>query len=311
MRRHGQTTVMAGAVLLALTTVAHTQPVAIGGGERPSLAPLLAEVTPAVVNISVWGSGRRHRIRYSTIRFSGASSSCRRASNPSPRRVRASAPGVIVDAEKGYVLTNHHVIADAEEIIVTLTDRRQLDREADWQRSRHRRRAARHRRDESARRAAWQLQGAPSRRLCGRDRQPVRARTNGDLRYRQRARTQRHQRGGLRRFHPDRCLDQPRQLRRRADQSRRRAHRHQYGHSHAGWRQRRHRFCRARRHGEAGDQSSARVWRGPPRPARCLHSELDARSSRGARARRRRKAQSSRRWSRAPRPSARTSRPAT
>ncbi len=32
--------------------------------------------------------------------------------------------GVVVDAEKGYVLTNNHVVEDADEIKVTLTDRR-------------------------------------------------------------------------------------------------------------------------------------------------------------------------------------------
>ncbi len=33
---------------------------------------------------------------------------------------------MIVDAEKGYVLTNHHVIADSTEILVTLKDRRRF-----------------------------------------------------------------------------------------------------------------------------------------------------------------------------------------
>ena len=33
-------------------------------------------------------------------------------------------PGVVVDAGRGYVLTNNHVIADAQEIQVTLKDRR-------------------------------------------------------------------------------------------------------------------------------------------------------------------------------------------
>jgi serine protease DegQ len=33
---------------------------------------------------------------------------------------------VIVDANKGYVLTNHHVIANATEVMVTLKDRRRF-----------------------------------------------------------------------------------------------------------------------------------------------------------------------------------------
>ena len=57
MRRHGLrhelVRVMAGAMPLAFAAFAQAQPVAVGAGERPSLAPLLAEVTPAVVNISV------------------------------------------------------------------------------------------------------------------------------------------------------------------------------------------------------------------------------------------------------------------
>ncbi len=34
--------------------------------------------------------------------------------------------GVIIDAAKGYVLTNHHVIKGAREVMVTLKDRRQF-----------------------------------------------------------------------------------------------------------------------------------------------------------------------------------------
>jgi len=37
--------------------------------------------------------------------------------------------GVIVDAEKGLILTNHHVVADASEISVTLKDRRRFKAE--------------------------------------------------------------------------------------------------------------------------------------------------------------------------------------
>jgi len=41
--------------------------------------------------------------------------------------------GVIIDAEKGYVLTNHHVVGDADEVEVVLADKRVL--KTDWIRS--------------------------------------------------------------------------------------------------------------------------------------------------------------------------------
>src|SRR3546814_4635739 len=37
--------------------------------------------------------------------------------------------GVIVDAAKGYVLTNHHVDDEGDQIVVTLKDRRRFDAE--------------------------------------------------------------------------------------------------------------------------------------------------------------------------------------
>nr|WP_245518917.1 MULTISPECIES: trypsin-like peptidase domain-containing protein [unclassified Mesorhizobium] len=37
--------------------------------------------------------------------------------------------GVIVDADKGLILTNHHVVADASDISVTLKDRRRFKAE--------------------------------------------------------------------------------------------------------------------------------------------------------------------------------------
>ena len=49
--------------------------------------------------------------------------------NPQPRRPRAMGSGVIVDAENGYLLTNHHVIDNAEQITVALTDRREFEAE--------------------------------------------------------------------------------------------------------------------------------------------------------------------------------------
>jgi serine protease DegQ len=93
----------------------------------PTLAPILERVTPAVVNISVASSAPMRqnplfRDPYFRRFFD--------LPDMPPARPRLSAgSGVIVDAERGYVLTNHHVVADGDEIVVTLKDRRQLEAE--------------------------------------------------------------------------------------------------------------------------------------------------------------------------------------
>ncbi|MCW5620723.1 MAG: Do family serine endopeptidase [Burkholderiales bacterium] len=91
-------------------------------GRIPTLAPLIDEVTPAVVNISVMSASpeEENPLLQDPFfrRFFGL------PDRPEPRLSAGS--GVIVDATQGYVLTNHHVIRGAREVVVTLKDRRQL-----------------------------------------------------------------------------------------------------------------------------------------------------------------------------------------
>ncbi|KPK07953.1 MAG: hypothetical protein AMJ64_05080 [Betaproteobacteria bacterium SG8_39] len=89
----------------------------------PSLAPMLTQVTPAVVNIAV--IQRRPEAQNPLLRdpffrrFFGL---------PDQDRPQMSAgSGVIMDAAQGYVLTNHHVIKDASEVVVTLKDNRRFE----------------------------------------------------------------------------------------------------------------------------------------------------------------------------------------
>ncbi|TIM33706.1 MAG: DegQ family serine endoprotease, partial [Mesorhizobium sp.] len=100
------------------------QPAATGGGTQRSLPDVLEQVTPAVVNIAVTSrSPAETNPLYSDPFF-------RRYFNlPEPRQKLSAGSGVIVDAEKGYILTNHHVVADAGEISVTLKDRRRFTAE--------------------------------------------------------------------------------------------------------------------------------------------------------------------------------------
>ena len=96
-------------------------PVAADGTVQ-TLAPLLQQVTQAVVNIAVLAGGTESEnpmMRDPFFRrFFGA---------PESARPQVSAgSGVIIDAKHGYVITNHHVIKNAREVMVTTKDRRQF-----------------------------------------------------------------------------------------------------------------------------------------------------------------------------------------
>jgi serine protease DegQ len=98
----------------ALPPFAEGQPV-------PSLAPMLERVTPAVVNIN---SKTRVAVRNPFMddpffrQFFGMQNM------PRERVEQSLGSGVIIDAAKGYVLTNNHVIEGADDISVTLHDGR-------------------------------------------------------------------------------------------------------------------------------------------------------------------------------------------
>jgi len=120
------------ATVLAFLAVgsAGAQPVASfeRGAPRPTLVPLVQRVAPAVVNIAVIGTTRiESPLLQDPLfrRFFGLPPDG--SEEIVPRQAAGS--GVIVDARNGYVLTNHHVIEDADEIIVNLADRRQFSAE--------------------------------------------------------------------------------------------------------------------------------------------------------------------------------------
>ncbi|MDT8428533.1 MAG: Do family serine endopeptidase [Pseudomonadales bacterium] len=98
------------------------------GQQIPSLAPMLEKVTPAVVNISTSRktTDQMYFLNERDLRRffqNGPGSLPERPQTP----VRATGSGVIVDAENGYVITNHHVVANADAISVALKDGRQFE----------------------------------------------------------------------------------------------------------------------------------------------------------------------------------------
>jgi S1-C subfamily serine protease len=99
-------------------------PIAVDGQALPTLAPMLERATPAVVNIATESRMAARNPLLDDPFF-------RRFFNipdqPRERKSQSVGSGVVVDARRGYILTNHHVIDGADKITVTLRDRRKLD----------------------------------------------------------------------------------------------------------------------------------------------------------------------------------------
>lgn len=94
--------------------------------EMPTLAPMLKRVLPGVVNISITTKVElQNPLMQDPFfrRFFGV---------PEQQQPQSSEPqtvgsGVIVDAGEGYVLTNHHVVAQADKVFVNLSDSSQIE----------------------------------------------------------------------------------------------------------------------------------------------------------------------------------------
>jgi serine protease Do/serine protease DegQ len=110
------------AVVISVNAFAQL-PAKVGDQQVPSLAPLVSRTSPAVVNIATQGTvaAPRNPMMDDPFfrRFFGVP-------QERERQVRSAGSGVIVDAKKGYVLTNHHVIENADQIEVVLDDDRSL-----------------------------------------------------------------------------------------------------------------------------------------------------------------------------------------
>jgi serine protease Do/serine protease DegQ len=116
----------ASLLVFVATTSAAALPDSVDGQPLPSLAPLVKEVAPAVVNIRVSQTVRSQspygdemfRRFFGLPDFEGGS-----------REVASAGSGVIVDADNGYILTNHHVVEGADKIQISLFNDDSLDAE--------------------------------------------------------------------------------------------------------------------------------------------------------------------------------------
>ena len=125
-------------------TAAETASSATTAQQMPSLAPMLEKVMPSVVSINVEGSTTVNtpRMPRNFRQFFGDDSPFCQDGSPfqsSPfcqgggqgggqqQKFMALGSGVIIDAAKGYVVTNNHVVDNATVIKVQLSDGRKFD----------------------------------------------------------------------------------------------------------------------------------------------------------------------------------------
>ena len=98
-------------------------PTSVNGTPMPSLAPMLKRVLPAVVSVNT-----KQRVRVNSP-FGDDPVLRRMFGIPQERIAQSLGSGVIVDATRGLVLTNNHVVEDADEVSVILADGRTLKAE--------------------------------------------------------------------------------------------------------------------------------------------------------------------------------------
>ncbi len=101
----------------------------LNGQPFPSLAPLVEATKPAVVSIAITRPTRDFRSPlqgdpFFDFFFRGRP---RQQQEPEEQSPKPTGSGVIVDAESGLILTNHHVIQNTTAIEVTLSDGRTIE----------------------------------------------------------------------------------------------------------------------------------------------------------------------------------------
>lgn len=115
------------------TALAQPAEAALDSRERtlapmPSLAPMIRRVSPSVVSIGIQGTVREQGPRNPLL----DDPFFRRFFNVPPdagareRPFQSAGSGVVVDAKQGYIITNAHVVENARDITVTLSDQREF-----------------------------------------------------------------------------------------------------------------------------------------------------------------------------------------
>lgn len=114
--------------LLSSVPALASLPVSVDGEALPTLAPIVERTRPAVVNIATKGHIKTQNNPllndpFFKRFFEGF------GNVPQHHETRSLGSGVVINAKKGFIVTNHHVIEGADEIEVTFDDGKQFEAE--------------------------------------------------------------------------------------------------------------------------------------------------------------------------------------
>jgi len=112
-------------LFLLVSTTSFSNQTKLFSAGVPSLAPMLENVTPAVVNIYTI-SETKERSKYIDDPFLRKFFNIPGQQKTKKRNRSGLGSGVIINSKKGYIITNNHVIAKAKDIKVRLSDGREF-----------------------------------------------------------------------------------------------------------------------------------------------------------------------------------------
>ncbi|MCL2914427.1 DegQ family serine endoprotease [Shewanella corallii] len=116
--------ILSTSLSLMPATATAALPMSVEGQQLPSLAPMLERTTPAVVSVAVSGTHvSKQRVPDMFRYFFGPNAPQEQVRE---RPFRGLGSGVIIDASEGYIVTNNHVIDNADEILIGLHDGREF-----------------------------------------------------------------------------------------------------------------------------------------------------------------------------------------
>ncbi len=108
-------------------SASNTIPIVPSSGNKPSLAPVMEQVLPTVANISTTSKVHiEQNPLFNDPFFRRFFDIPEMQKMPREQERQSLGSGVVVDAKKGYLVTNYHVVEHADQIVVSLRDRRRL-----------------------------------------------------------------------------------------------------------------------------------------------------------------------------------------